>query len=248
MSLNRFELKQGAIIVSDAHYSERYNEFYDFLLSLKSKQIPCTQLVLLGDMFDLLIPQFPSSVKNNQKVIDLINSIANDLELVYFEGNHDFNLCTLFPDVFVIPIAQQPYTLKYGDKKLMFLHGDINVGLSYTIYCAIIRQPMVIYFLQALNFISGNKIAKALSAKLDTKENCNEFTTYRAYIEKKYSDDKYREYDYIIEGHYHQNKRFKYDNFEYINLDGFACYQRYISVQSSQEDEIFSDRIFQKET
>ena len=47
-------LQEGAILIADAHYSDKHPEFYAFLKALDSGQIKTKQLILMGDMFELL--------------------------------------------------------------------------------------------------------------------------------------------------------------------------------------------------
>ena len=52
--------------------------------------------------------------------------------------------------------------------------------------------------------------------------------------------------DYFIEGHYHQNKSIKFENFRYINLGAFACNQRYFIVESLEDKELLEEKIFSR--
>ncbi|MCK4975090.1 MAG: UDP-2,3-diacylglucosamine hydrolase, partial [Sulfurimonas sp.] len=162
------------------------------------------------------------------------------------EGNHDFNLVKIFPHVKVFPISQQPVTCQYKEKKILLAHGDIEGDLSYKIYTSLIRNPIVLSVLTLLDSLSDHYILNRLDKYLSKKDDCKEFVGLREYMSKRV-ENKYS-CDYFIEGHFHQNKSIKFDNFIYINLGVFACNQRYFIVESSKDIELLQEKIFSKET
>lgn len=238
------EIKEGAFIVSDAHYSHLRPDFLDFLKDIYSKKLKPTQLILMGDIFDTLFGGVPYTSKINKEAVNLINHISSDIEVIYLEGNHDFNLSTIFSHVKIFPISQQPLACKYGVKTVMLAHGDFGSEFKYRLYVSLIRSPIVLFILNMVNFLSFNLIIKKLDKYLSKKDDCKEFTGFKEFIYEKLHN-KY-ECDYFIEGHFHQNKSFKIDGFNYINLAAFACNQRYFSVKSLKEMDILEENIFSK--
>ena len=116
------EIKEGAIFSADAHESSQRDFFFQFLLHVKINKP--TQLFLMGDMFDLLVGSVGYGVAKYQRYIELINAIALDTEVFYFEGNHDFDLGKLFQRVKVIPLEQQPLLFILPDgKNCLLSHG-----------------------------------------------------------------------------------------------------------------------------
>ncbi|QOY52580.1 UDP-2,3-diacylglucosamine diphosphatase [Candidatus Sulfurimonas baltica] len=238
------EVLEGAFIVSDAHYSNMRPELLDFIKDIHSKKLKPTQLILMGDIFDALFGGVFYTQKINTQVVKLINEISKDVEVIYLEGNHDFNLKKIFPQVKIFPISLQPVTCDYNGKKILLAHGDIESDFGYRIYTSMIRNHLIVYILNIIDTLSGHYILKKLDKHLSKKNDCKEFTGFTKYIsdrlEKKYSCDCF------IEGHFHQNRTMILEKFTYINLGAFACNQRYFIVKSAKEPELLQEKIFSK--
>ncbi|MCF6309008.1 MAG: metallophosphoesterase [Sulfurimonas sp.] len=241
---NAIEILEGAFIVSDAHYSHKRPQLLDFIKDIHLKKLQPTQLILMGDIFDALFGGVPFTEKINKEMIKLINEISLYIEVVYLEGNHDFNLRKIFPRVRVFPISMQPVICRYGNKKILLAHGDIESDIGYRIYTALIRNPFVLFLLTIIDTISRHYILKRLDNYLSKKDDCKEFPGLREYMSKRL-ENKYS-CDHFIEGHFHQNKSIKFDDFTYINLGVFACNQRYFVVKST-DIELLQEKIFSKE-
>ncbi|MDD2652664.1 MAG: metallophosphoesterase [Sulfurimonas sp.] len=238
------ELKEGALIVADAHYSHKRPELLAFLKEIHAQSIPATQLFLMGDIFDALFGEIPYTHIQNQEAIGLINKIAQRIEVFYFEGNHDFNLASIFLNVKIFPIEHQPVACSYESKKILLAHGDIDGDFGYKIYAKVIRNRILLHLLSFLDTFFGHAILKRLDAYLSRKDDCREFVGLKQFIQKRLGT-KYS-CDYFVEGHFHQNKTIQMDDFVYINLGAFACNQRYFVVESSQNRELFEQKNFLK--
>lgn len=238
---SEIELKEGAFIVSDSHYSQKRPELLEFLKDIKSKKLLPTQLILMGDIFDALIGGVEKTIQKNHEAVSLINTISKEIEVVYLEGNHDFNLKTIFPNTKVYSISKQPLKCKYGQKNVLLAHGDQDSPMLYQIYTAIIRNRIVLKFLN----IFDEYILSRLESYLDKKDDCKEMSNLEDFITRRLSG-KY-DCDYFLEGHFHQNRGFKLGETEYINLGAFACNQRYFIVKSSKHKELLEEKIFSKE-
>jgi UDP-2,3-diacylglucosamine hydrolase len=244
MSHKPIEIKDGAFIVSDAHYSHKRPEFLNFIKDIHSKKFCPTQLILMGDMFDALFGGVSYTQKINQEAIKLLNEISLEIELIYLEGNHDFNLKNIFPHAKVFPISAQPVECTYRDKKVLIAHGDIEGDFSYKVYTSLIRNMVILSMLSILDFILGHYILKKLDKYLSKKNDCKEFKEFKEYISRRLGN-KYK-CEYFIEGHLHQNKTIKYKEFIYTNLGVFACNQRYFIVEFLQETKFLQEKFFCK--
>lgn len=242
---NPIQIKDGAYIISDAHFSPSRPELFDLIKDIHSKKITPTQLLLFGDVFDTLFGSVARSIEVNQEMVSMLNDISQEIELVYLEGNHDFNLKYIFPYARVFPIAKQPLSCEYKGKKVFVAHGDFAEGTGYKIYTSMIRNRFLLPVFNLINTILGNIILEKLDVYLGKKEDCNEFTGFRKYISSRL-ENKY-ECDYFIEGHFHQNKIIRFNSFEYINLAAFACNQRYFVVESSKDKLFLREMSFSKE-
>jgi len=212
-------LKDNAIFIADSHYNIQRTELLTLLTHIKSGDIQTNQLFLMGDMFDFLSSKFSYFIKQNQKVIDLLNYLSNDLEIIYFEGNHDFRLAKLFPNILIIPREQQPYTIKNDDKTIALAHGDIFTPIIYNIFTKLLRSNI---FLELIDLIDINYwFSKKLENKLMVKNICHKQKDFDDFILKRIES---YNIELIIEGHYHQGKI--QDN--YINIPSLACDNKYI--------------------
>ena len=241
---NRLEILDGAFIVSDAHYSHQRPELLDFIKDIHSKKLCPTQLILMGDIFDALFGGVPYTQEVNQEAIRLLNEISLEIEVIYLEGNHDFNLQNIFPHTKVFPISLQPVTCQYKDKKVLLAHGDIEGDFGYKVYTSLIRNRAVLFVLRVVDSLTGHLILKKLDSYLSKKDDCKEFTGLKEYMSKRL-ENKYS-CDYFIEGHFHQNRSVEFEKFVYINLGVFACNQRYFIVKSSRDIELLQENIFSK--
>jgi UDP-2,3-diacylglucosamine hydrolase len=239
-----FALKEGAIIVSDAHHNGSNSHFLDFLKAIEAKEIVTEQLIFLGDMFDTLFFSVDTTLAKHKESINILNKISKEMEIIYFEGNHDFDLTKLFPNINVIPLRKQPYLTKFDDKKIFMAHGDWGSSYSYMLYSFIIRNRYILKFLNMINNSFSNFIIKKLEKRLSCKDQCKEFKNFENHIEDKFMCSNLRDFDILIEGHYHQNSSFKIAHFHYINVASFACNQRYYVVKSSAVNEILQEQTF----
>jgi len=236
------ELKEGAFVVSDAHYSHIRPEFLDFLKAIHTKQLNPTQLILMGDIFDTLFGNVLYTQKINSQAVEILNDISQRIEVIYIEGNHDFNLKKVFPHAKVFGIKKQPVEVKYNNERVLLAHGDIESPALYNIYTATIRNPFVITLLSIIDSITSHSIINRLDEYLSKKEDCKEFVGFREFIQNRIGA-KYP-CNHFVEGHFHQNKTLKFDDFTYVNLAAFACNQRYFIVKSFKDVELLEENIF----
>lgn len=229
-------IKEGALFIADAHESSSRSYFSNFLDEIA--QNPPPQLFLMGDMFDLLVGGIDYGVQKYQAYIERINALSKRCEVYYLEGNHDFNLSSLFLHVKVIPIAMQPIVGKFPDgKQCLLSHGDKYGGLVHGLYTAWIRNASVLRFLGFIDKHSNNIISKTIENNQQKKKLCFPISFFHALVEKKLEHYPLTNIAYVAEGHYHQNKSFTCKGITYINFSSFACNQSYFSVQSSPKTE-----------
>jgi UDP-2,3-diacylglucosamine hydrolase len=178
-------LQEGAIIVSDAHYSELRPDLLALLEQIHSQKLLTSQLVLMGDIFDALFGDVAYTQRKNQKIIRLLNEISMKVEVIYLEGNHDFNLKEYFHHMQIFPQKQQPVVASYEGKKVLLAHGDFDGSWSYKLYCKLIRNRFLVKFLTLVDTVLKNKILKKLDAYLAKKEDCREFVGFEEFILKR---------------------------------------------------------------
>jgi UDP-2,3-diacylglucosamine hydrolase len=238
---SEINIKEGAFFISDAHYSYKRLEFLEFLKDIESKKLQPTQLIFMGDIFDALFGGIKKTLDTNIKLIEIINRLSKDIELIYLEGNHDFNLKNIFPNAKVFKITQQPLVCKFDTSKVILAHGDFDGAIGYKIYTYLIRNRFILKFLNIFDEVILNTLDKYLGKKDD----CKELSWFDDFIERRITNN--YDCDYFIEGHYHQNKQILLGNICYINVGAFACNQRYFIVKSSKDSEFLREMKFSKE-
>ncbi len=226
------EIKDGAFFISDAHDNEKRDSFYLFLKKLDAGEIQTPQLFLMGDMFDLLVGEVTYTKELFKESIALINRLSQTLEIFYFEGNHDFDLQGIFPDVKVFPISLQPALFSFHDKKILLSHGDLHQGFSYTLYTAIIRNKISLKVLNLIDNFTKNSISKGILTPQIDKNICYKIENFEKIIKQKLQkyDIGITEIDFVLEGHHHQDKEFMFDTLKYKNFSSFACDKSYYKI------------------
>ncbi len=235
MSPKLFELQSGALFVSDAHYSAQRPKLLELLKKILSGEILATQVILMGDICDLLFGGISLTYKRNRDLIELINAISKKMQVLYLEGNHDFLLKRYFPNIQIVPLQKQPLHVRYKNSDILLAHGDFGSELKYRIYTSMIRSRLLLSFLGFVDLVSFHSIIHWLDGYLTQKDDCKEIVDFEALIKRRLDENKLLKYDALIEGHFHQNRSFSFGNFHYTNLGAFACNERFFVVKSGHE-------------
>ena len=220
-------IKQDAIFLADSHFNEKNRELLIFLEKVESKEIVTTQLFLMGDMIDFISGESRYFIQQNIEVINLLNKLSNEIEIIYLEGNHDYNLKSIFPNIQVIKRENQPLLAKFQEKTVALSHGDNFINWKYDLYCKFIRNTV---FLKIMNFIDINFfISKKIEDSLVKKNICHKMSNFKQLIEKRLEN---YNTDIVIEGHYHQGETFHIKGKEYINIPSLCCQEKYIVIKN----------------
>ena len=220
-------IKQGAIFVADSHFNEKNRELLTFLQKVESKEIITSQLFLMGDMIDFISGESKYFIKQNSSVINLLNKLSCNLEIIYLEGNHDYNLKSIFPDINVIKRENQPLLAKFDNKTISLSHGDNFINWKYDLYCKLIRNT---FFLKFMNFIDINFfISKKIENALVKKNICHKMKNFEHIVSKRIKSYKT---DIIVEGHYHQGDIYNIDEKKYINIPSLCCQKKYVVIKN----------------
>ena len=229
MDIKNINLKNGAVFVADVHYKKGDKDFLNLLrLWIKS---PPPQVFLLGDIFHLLLP-FEFLIRENSEAIELINTLSKKTEVFYTPGNHDFNISSIFPNVTV----SDAFVDK--EKSIFLTHGDLtDRDIFYKLYVGIIRNYLGnrLLNLLTLNFTNNWLFKKILRKKIK----CNKIEEFKEKVFLKTADINYKN---VIEGHYHQNRFFDFEDKAYFNLGAFVCDKKYYVYEDNYIKENDGDR------
>jgi UDP-2,3-diacylglucosamine hydrolase len=211
------EIKENALFIADVHYPHHGDEFLKILQELDNRKIETPQLFLMGDIFDLLFGynEYIKSFSNN--LITLLQRLSLTVEIHYLEGNHDFCLKEIFPNISIYNREEQPIEFKLNNQRVYLSHGDLyETGFGYNLYCKILRNKTTLTLLKPLQ----KQIINHRIKKLKQKDICREFKDYKRRFEsisKHYPTD-----SMIIEGHFHQGVIEK----NYISMPSLACQKK----------------------
>ena len=229
-------VKSGAIFIADSHENENRENFWHFLCALKSGEIKTPQLFLMGDMFDFLASECEFFVKFYERYVRAIDELGEEMEIYYFEGNHDFNLAPLFKNVKAYPIGAQP--VKFSSEcgqSVLIAHGDIFLPFVAKNALRFLRVKI---FLKTMNFFDkflNFRLSKRILNKLKRKILDYKIPNFKNLVEAKMRRyNVFYEADIIIEGHYHQGEQYTIGKQKYINVPSFACEQSYFVVEYGQ--------------
>lgn len=222
-------LYDGAIFVSDSHYNEKNQEFLIFLQKLKNKELKTKQLFLMGDMFDFISQESSYFIKKNIKIIKLINELSKTIQIIYLEGNHDYNIKSLFKDVLVVKREYQPLIALYENEKIALSHGDKNISKSYEFYCKVVRNHKILLFINMLDF--KNFISKRVYYKLIGKKNCEKFGDFGELAKQRV---KYVDENIVVEGHFHQGTQYIFGDKRYINIPSLCCSEEFCILNKGE--------------
>ena len=207
-------IKEQALFIADSHYPHHGDAFLELLKKLESGVLKTPQLFLMGDNFDLLFGHNDYIQTFSKEAIALLKTLSQKLDIYYLEGNHDFCLKDVFPDIHVYSREEQPVMFHLGEKKVAISHGDkYATGWGYDLYCKILRNKKTLTFLKPFE----KAIIDHRMNKLSKKHICFTFHGFEKRVEKILEN--YTEADLVIEGHYHQCKTLG----KYISLPSLAC-------------------------
>ncbi len=207
-------IKENAVFIADSHYPHHGDAFLKLLQKLECEEIKTSQLFLMGDNFDLLFGYNDYIKTFSSEAIELLQKLSQKIEIYYFEGNHDFCLKKLFPDINVYSRDEQPVIFRLGETEVSISHGDkYETGFGYDLYCKMLRNKTTLTLLKPF----GKAIIDDRMKKLSQKNICHAFNGFEARVEEILKH--YKDVDLVIEGHFHQAKVID----KYISLPSLAC-------------------------
>ena len=215
----------GALFVADSHYPHHGDAFLKLLQKLDSGEVQTPQLFLMGDNFDLLFGYNEYIQTFSQDAIALLQALSEKMEIHYFEGNHDFCLSPIFPNIHVYSRQVQPVCFQMQGKRVGISHGDRFVtGAGYNLYSTILRKKTTLRILKPFEKL----IIDHRMHKLSQKQICREYVGFEKRVEAILAH--YQEADLVIEGHFHQAKIIG----RYVSLPSLAC-QSQIGIAKNGE-------------
>ena len=210
------EIKDDAIFIADSHTQCFAQHGRNSLLLVLEKMLDSapSQIFLMGDISNILVGNLKSSLKSNEKLLNAIDLLTQKAQIIYFEGNHDFNLECILPSVIKIPRKNQPQIAHFGDKSALIAHGDIFLDKKYEIYIKMLSAKMSAKILNALDLATFGRLYALIEKKVQSKKIrlLSDECAIQMLIKRRIQS--YENYilrhnlrvDFVIEGHFHLGK------------------------------------------
>lgn len=241
------EISNDAIFIADSHTQHGRDSL---ILSLeKLLKSPPSQIFLMGDISNILVGNLKSSLKSNEKLLNAIDSLSKKAQIIYFEGNHDFNLERILPNIIKIPRKNQPQLAHFGNQTALIAHGDIFLDKKYEIYIKILSAKITAKILNALDLATFGRLYVLIEKKVQSKKIrlLSDEGAIHTLIKKRIQS--YQNYilrhnlrvDFVIEGHFHLGKIILADSLPQDLRDSHSNNFSYIALPSFfDEGKVFS--------
>ena len=204
------------IFVSDAHFTGREpGPMEAFLRFLDSEENRIGHLVILGDLFDFFFgfkncfSQEKSSVFIDY--IPVFNKLQhfyqNGIQIIYFEGNHDFFLQPFFSEQFGMEIDVYPKGNEewLEGRRGYIAHGDLSNPRQWTyrVFRKILKNPLTYRLLRLIGPHISRWAARRISRRANQKYYDQELDTpheaFRTFAHQKFLEG----FEVVILGHSH---------------------------------------------
>ena len=212
---SQLSIRENAIFVADAHYPHHGDGFLRLLSALEEGRIETPQLFLMGDIFDLLFGCGSYVQSLSSEAIEKLQRLSGMMEIHYLEGNHDFCLKDIFPNIKIYSRREQPVFMRMGEKRVALAHGDLyDAGWGYNLYSFLLRQCGFLCLFRRWD----RSLSEPHLKRLRGKKICRDFEGFEEKAERIAAHYP-PEVERIIEGHFHQGRTIG----RYVSLPSLAC-------------------------
>jgi UDP-2,3-diacylglucosamine hydrolase len=196
------------IFIADAHLRHPNDDNYQLLLRFLSDIQDTTKtLFILGDLFEFWIGYEEKHFPHYRPLLErLLQLSKSGVEIVYFEGNHDFHLGKFFSDTLQATIHTKPAIVPVDGKQIYICHGDqINTrDFGYRLLRFLLHNPVTkaLYPLFPPSLVF--RIAKRLSHRSKKYHQIrNSRKDYKALLEN-FAEMRFRNgCDAVVTAHFH---------------------------------------------
>lgn len=220
------DLHSDAIFIADSHFNmANAGGILDYLHSITS---PPSQMILMGDIAQILLGNLKSSIASNHALLLALDQLEKrGTQIIWLEGNHDLFLASIKKHQFLqnalfIQRNKQPILATYAGTSYALAHGDLFLSSSYELYIKTLTK--IPKLLQCVDYLSGGEIYREIEKKLESKPirknsfHFLEFASKRIEMYKKYLQVPIKG---VIEGHFHIGKRIEIYGITYAALPSF---------------------------
>jgi UDP-2,3-diacylglucosamine hydrolase len=196
------------VFIADAHLRLPGDDNYRTMLRFLA-ELPGTAdtLYILGDLFEFWIgyPEVP--FPQYRPLLDALRALRSaGMEIVYFEGNHDFHMGPYFTETLGAKVYRGPAVLEIDGKRVCLCHGDeINRrDYAYRILRSILHSRLT----SALTHVVPPRCATAIADRLGENSRAHHGArrtrwNYPAILRSFAADRFAAGCDMVITGHFH---------------------------------------------
>ncbi len=196
------------VFISDAHLRSEsdvnYRLLMDFLAGLPGNT---DTLFILGDLFEFWIgyPRVP--FRHYLPMLEQLRSIhEKGVEIIYFEGNHDFHMGPFFEETLDARVFRGPAHLEIDGKQVYLCHGDqVNrLDHGYRLLRFILHNRLTGAIIPLVPPIVAEFIAERMGrASRENHDGRRIKWDYRSIL-REFAAARFREgCDAVIVGHFH---------------------------------------------
>jgi len=204
-------MKTPIFFISDNHFQkrtdqfeqERRKKFYSLLDHIKEVN---GTLIIGGDFFDFWFDYKGYAPLEYLEIFEKLKDLKNNnIDIYYILGNHDYWDFGFFDRTFSVKSFKDQFKFKKYGQDCLIIHGDgiLKEDYSYRLFRRIIRSKLCIFLFNLLSPRIGYFIAKKISHADKPKE----YYKDNQLIKKKllsYAQEKWKDVDVLLVGHYHQ--------------------------------------------
>jgi UDP-2,3-diacylglucosamine hydrolase len=196
------------IFIADAHLQNENDPNYRLLLEFLAGLPGNTDtLFILGDLFEFWIgyPEVPFS--HYLPVLEQLRHLREkNVEIVYFEGNHDFHMGFFFEETLRAKVCCGPAEFDLGGKKVYLCHGDqINrADYGHRLLRSLLHNRLTRALIPLVPPAVASRIAERMGRGSKRNHVARRNKWDYAAILREFAADRYREgYDAVVSGHFH---------------------------------------------
>jgi len=196
------------VFIADAHLrnesDENYRILLDFLEGLPGKT---DTLFILGDLFEFWIgyPRVP--FRHYLPMLEQLRLLrGKGVDIVYFEGNHDFHMGPFFEKTLNARVFSRPAVLDLDGKRVYLSHGDLvnSADYGHRLLRFLLHNRLTRAVIPLVPPIAASYIAEQLGRASRKNHGMRREKWDYPSILRRFAAERFREgCDAVIVGHFH---------------------------------------------